>query len=228
MEKINLIKDQLEILANKREELLKKQKEINLEIMSEGLLDIKCGELTDTVSSGIYEEKIIVEQDLKEIDKLLKNSKVVANNDKSKIGIGTKFLAKINFGDETEECEFTLVENKEGLDFNYISISSELGKSIIGKSLNETFQYEMPNGKIARGIILNIEGMSISSDLKTVKDRKNKQAMELRYNQLIEKRQQLMQGGYSASTVKHLGLLNLKISECEFWINHFDEKIKTK
>ena len=101
----------------------------------------------------------LITNQLKEYKEALEIAEIIKIPSTDRIDVGTKFV--VNFSDSNELELLTLVENGFGINMcgKYVSISSPLGKNLIGKTTGDTFNYKMDNiisGKIIE-IIKNYE-----------------------------------------------------------------------
>ena len=99
----------------------------------------------DYVSENLYNMNRVNNYKIKQ---LLETSEYVFERDIEKINIGTRFIIRDEEYDEDEE--YTLVETIDGLETNekFISTSSPMGMSLLGKKEGELVEYETPYGKI--------------------------------------------------------------------------------
>ncbi len=94
------------------------------------------------------------ESRINEIEYILKNSKVIDEDEisKTKVTIGAKI--KIRDEESTVEEEYTLVSNKEANIFeNKISTDSPIGAAIIGKKKNQIVEVKTPVGTLKYKIV---------------------------------------------------------------------------
>lgn len=98
-----------------------------------------------------------MEQRITTIENMLKNAQIVSENDVStdSISIGSK--VKIYDIEFEEEAEYTIVGSTEANpDDGKISDESPIGTALLGKSVGETVDVELPGGDVIQFKILEI------------------------------------------------------------------------
>ena len=102
-------------------------------------------------------EQAFVEGRIKEIENMLRNAKVVKNEDVSDHTVNVGTTVKIKDTDSGEIFDYTLVGSAESDPLkNKISNESPIGKSIIGHKIGDKVKVEVPSG-IMEYEILSIE-----------------------------------------------------------------------
>lgn len=133
------IRDELEFLKNqKRRDIVQKIKEAK-----------EQGDLSENAEySEAKEEQAFVEGRILELEEMVKNSEVVAEDMgvKDEISVGTSFRAV----SEGKEYAFTLVgpqevDPKEGR----ISYESPIGMAFMGKKTGDIVEVEVPRGRVS-------------------------------------------------------------------------------
>ncbi len=106
---------------------------------------------------------------LKELKNIIKTSTVVNNNDDNVIGIGTRFKATINFGDEEETSNYILTGKNYVYDPDYenISSASPLGKAVLNKKEKDSFKYNVDEN-IMYGVIDKIYSLKDTKKLEKI------------------------------------------------------------
>lgn len=140
-EQIENLKQQLETKSTKLDAINAIRKSNFLERKS-GQTD----ELLFQTDHSLLGNFIMTTSALNEIKKQLLNCEIIEPNNSDEIGIGSNFEISSDFdGKELTEV-FTLVETRlAGDPSNYISVSSPLGKAVIGKKEGDTFRYVVEN-----------------------------------------------------------------------------------
>lgn len=145
MEIKRLIPEQVAYMEKRLKELESKAKKTEEELGRIG------------ISSDQF-DKIIGE--IKELRSTLRMARVVSEYDESKIDIGTRFSATLDFGNDDHSTEkYILVDaihttEIEGL--IQVQVASPFGKAVYHKGLNEEFSYTTPRGKLVNGVIEKI------------------------------------------------------------------------
>ncbi len=86
-----------------------------------------------------------LEGKIKELEYMLENAKIIDNNNKDVINIGSTIT--ICYIDDNEEEEYKIVGSMESDPMNNkISNESPIGKAVIGKKVNDVVSVESPNG----------------------------------------------------------------------------------
>lgn len=170
-----LTKEQIKYLE-KRLVVLKSTEESLRETISEEAREFKAGS-EDPVSSTMYssqETLLALKREIVEIERLLEEAKVPEYNSEV-IAIGTNFTTAMQSNGNITEDKFTLVESNPNYDredeYTQISINSPLGKAVLGKSVNDVFEYQAPAG-VFRGVIVSIEPQRELSEEKEIANQK--------------------------------------------------------
>lgn len=99
-------------------------------------------------------------EEMQELRGTLRMATVISEYDESKIDIGTRFQASLDFGDgKAITDKYILVDELHTLEiegFTSVQASSPLGKSVFHKGVNEEFSYTIPRGTLVNGIIEEI------------------------------------------------------------------------
>ena len=86
-----------------------------------------------------------LEGKIKELEYMMENAKIIDNNNKDVINIGSTIT--ICYIDDNEEEEYKIVGSMESDPMNNkISNESPIGKAVIGKKVNDVVSVESPNG----------------------------------------------------------------------------------
>ena len=98
------------------------------------------------VDNTLLESFIMNTNSLNDIKKKLLNCEVVERSNSDEIEVGSTFEISLFFDDEEEKSIFTLVETRIPKDpINFISVTSPLGKAILGKKQGDNFKYVVEN-----------------------------------------------------------------------------------
>ena len=165
---INHLIKGVEIMSNNKEVLLTEEGYEKLEKELDNLVNVKRREVAkrikvarefgDISENSEYDdaknEQAFIEGRIKEIKNMLRNAKVVKDdevNDKT-VNIGT--TVKLKDIDSDENFSYTIVGSAEAdpLDFK-ISHESPIGKSIIGHKIGDVVKVEAPSGMISYEIL---------------------------------------------------------------------------
>ncbi len=125
------------------------------EIAAKIKIAIGFGDITE---NSEYEEakneQAFVEGRIATLEKMLRNAKVIDDSDiaTDMVGIGTKVRVQdVDLGDE---IEYTIVGSAEADPTNYkISNESPVGKSLLGKSVDDIVEIDVPAGVIRYKIL---------------------------------------------------------------------------
>ncbi|WP_027339575.1 transcription elongation factor GreA [Halonatronum saccharophilum] len=139
-EGLNKLKEELKQLRGpKRKEIAKRIKE------ARALGDISENSEYDDAKN----EQAFIEGRIRELEQMIKNSEVIdtENIDTTKVGVGTTVRIKdLEFDDEEE---YTIVGSAESNpDDQKISNASPIGKGLMGHSVGDTVEIEVPAGVI--------------------------------------------------------------------------------
>lgn len=105
----------------------------------------------DLKENGEYhaakDDQAFMETRIKQIEAMLRKARVVKANNKDTVSVGSTVVL---YDEEFDEnVEYTLVGQAEAdVAHNKISYESPLGKSLIGKKVNDAIQVEAPMGTI--------------------------------------------------------------------------------
>lgn len=218
---MRLLKEQYENIQEKITNL-KAERQSYIEMANEVRADIKCNEVTDTGDTFSKISSSIIQNDIAYLESLLANSTIVEVENNGKIGIGITFGCIIDFGDEVEENEYTLVEKIDGLSGNYVSVDSPLGKSVIGKRQGENFRYEIGKCEIKGKIT------KVLMEKKNISPR-HIQVLNQKLNQLIKKRDSMVITNMSLARKK--AILEMEIQKCILLLGEnveYDNQKKSK
>ncbi len=90
-------------------------------------------------------EQAEVESKIAELEYMLDNAKIIEKRKTNTVDLGSNVL--IEYVDDNEQEEYTIVGSMEADPFeNKISNESPIGKSIIGKKVDDTLSVESPTG----------------------------------------------------------------------------------
>jgi transcription elongation factor GreA len=108
------------------------------------------GDVSENAEYSIArEEQTKIDIRISELENILKRAKVATSNSE-KVAIGTKVKVHVEGTDE----EFHIVGEPEADPLaNKISHESPLGSLMVGKKVGESFQLEIPTGKITYKIV---------------------------------------------------------------------------
>lgn len=142
-----------------------------LEIRREHYLERRTGQGEETrvlFDSSLLEHSFMNAAALSDIKEKLLNCKIIERNNSDEIGIGSTF--EIIFDGDDDKSTFTLIETRLPKDpVHFISISSPLGKAIIGKTQGDSFRYSVEKSVISGKIN---EIIKIDENVKTKNIRK--------------------------------------------------------
>ena len=100
------------------------------------------------------EEQAQVEARIVQLEKMLKNAKVIDQDDidLNKVSIGTR--VKVYDEEFDEEVEYSIVGSTEADPYtNKISDESPVGRGLIGRNIGETVEIETPGGMVSLKIL---------------------------------------------------------------------------
>ncbi len=98
-----------------------------------------------------------MEQRITTIENMLKNAQVVSDSDVSTDTITIGSRVKLFDVEFEEDVEYTIVGSTEANpDDGKISDESPIGKSLLGRNVNETVDVELPGGNVIQFKILDI------------------------------------------------------------------------
>ncbi|MFP4047350.1 MAG: transcription elongation factor GreA [Bacteroidales bacterium] len=102
-------------------------------------------------------EQAFVEGRIKEIQNMLRNAKVVKDDEVSSESVSIGTTVRLQDEDSEEEFSYTIVGSAEADPLNFkISNESPIGKAILGHSVGDNVKVEVPSG-ITSYKILSIE-----------------------------------------------------------------------
>ncbi len=134
---MKLVAEQVKILRDRREELLRLKDEYyeRTKNKEKDTID-RMGVLYD--NDPIYNNTM---NELNRINEALEEATFVPDRDYSQIGIGTKF--KVHYGDDLEDSEeLMLVESNIGTTpLDFVSLDSDMGKAIMGTKEGDKVTY---------------------------------------------------------------------------------------
>ena len=158
-----LIPEQISYLREKRESIL-----ASLETYKEYLQNKEVVSSDHSprayIGDSLTDEQFHRErQNLHEVQEALENSEYLKERNFDQVSIGTKFIIKFDGLEETESI--ILTDSLFGLAINggFISITSPLGKNVIGKRPGQQFAYSIQTGsrpydkRVVSGMILEIK-----------------------------------------------------------------------
>lgn len=141
-----------------------------LEIRREHYLERRTGQGEETrvlFDSSLLEHSFMNAAALSDIKEKLLNCKIIERNNSDEIGIGSTF--EIIFDGDDDKSTFTLIETRLPKDpVHFISISSPLGKAIIGKTQGDSFRYSVEKSVIS-GRINEIKKIDESVKTKNIR-----------------------------------------------------------
>ncbi len=113
------------------------------------------GDLSENAEyDAAKEAQGMLEMKISQLEEMLANSRVMDTSqiDVSKVSVLT--TVKVFHEKMNREIEYTLVAEKEAdLKQNKISVTSPIGKGLLGKKVGETANIEVPAGKLALKIL---------------------------------------------------------------------------
>lgn len=124
-----------DLKINKRPEVIKALKEARA-----------LGDLSENADyDAARDAQAKLEGRIKELEYKLENAKIISNDSKDTVSIGS--TVTISYIDDYETEEYKIVGSLEADPFNNkISNESPIGAAIIGKKVNEIVSVETPNG----------------------------------------------------------------------------------
>ena len=124
-----------DLKINKRPEVIKVLKEARA-----------LGDLSENADyDAARDAQAKLEGRIKELEYKLENAKIISNDSKDTVSIGS--TVTISYIDDDETEEYKIVGSLEADPFNNkISNESPIGAAIIGKKVNEIVSVETPNG----------------------------------------------------------------------------------
>ncbi len=124
-----------DLKINKRPEVIKALKEARA-----------LGDLSENADyDAARDAQAKLEGRIKELEYKLENAKIISNDSKDTVSIGS--TVTISYIDDDETEEYKIVGSLEADPFNNkISNESPIGAAIIGKKANEIVSVETPNG----------------------------------------------------------------------------------
>ena len=124
-----------DLKINKRPEVIKALKEARA-----------LGDLSENADyDAARDAQAKLEGRIKELEYKLENAKIISNDSKDTVSIGS--TVTISYIDDDETEEYKIVGSLEADPFNNkISNESPIGAAIIGKKVNEIVSVETPNG----------------------------------------------------------------------------------
>jgi len=169
---MKLVKEQIELLNDEIEYLETGMAEARVVVSNMGggaTLAVK----SDPSASEFRRQLIVCDDRLRAIRSILRDAEII-DRDSDVIGIGSRVSLFLDFGDDdfTEDnyIDFILIEKRVGKESSdrFITIDSTLGKSIVGKRVNDKFSYKTCSGHVIEGIIMKC-GVKEDKDLQIVK-----------------------------------------------------------
>ena len=113
------------------------------------------GDLSENAEyDAAKEEQAQVEARIVQLEKMLKNAKVIDQDDidLNKVSIGTR--VKVYDEEYDEEVEYSIVGSTEADPYtNKISDESPVGRGLIGRNIGETVEIETPGGMVSLKIL---------------------------------------------------------------------------
>ena len=113
------------------------------------------GDLSENAEyDAAKEEQAQVEARIVQLEKMLKNAKVIDQDDidLNKVSIGTR--VKVYDEEFDEEVEYSIVGSTEADPYtNKISDESPVGRGLIGRNIGETVEIETPGGMVSIKIL---------------------------------------------------------------------------
>jgi len=148
-QKIFLTQEGFQKLSAQLEDLRQKQSRLIDQIEDVAQPD-ESGE--DGLATQLKEELEVTNNQIDEISEALETSEVISNkSDNHTVQVGSAVKVKINGKDVRE---FFIVSHLESdPNVSKISDQSPIGKSLIGKKLNDEFEIEAPAGKMTYKIV---------------------------------------------------------------------------
>lgn len=144
-EGLKALEDELqELKVNRRKEVAQKIKEAR-----------EQGDLSENAEyDAAKEEQRDIELRIEEIDKILKNAELVANEDVDSSVINIGCTVRIKDMEYKEEMEYKIVGSTEANSLKgKISNESPVGKALIGSKVGQTVKVETPAGLLKYKIL---------------------------------------------------------------------------
>jgi len=120
-------------------------------------LAIEMGDLSENAEfETAKEEQALAEMRVKNLKKIIQNSKVVDHKQENKniISLGSKVVLEIN----SQKKEYTIVgSNESDPGQGYLSCESPLGRLLIGERAGQEVNFKTPNGKVTKVKIIKLE-----------------------------------------------------------------------
>jgi len=151
---------------NIEQEYLTKEKFKELEKEIESLKTVKRKEIAEALEyakslgdlseNQEYQEardsQAILEDRISRLESILKSAKIISTKNTSLVSVGS--IITVEKESDKSRKSYTMVGSEEAdIASGKISIRSPLGLSAIGKSKDETFSFETPNGMMSYKII---------------------------------------------------------------------------
>ena len=162
-----LTKEQIAYLE-KRVQILEVSRASISESIADEVREFKVGS-EDSLASSVFSSKeslAAIDREINDIRTVLATA-VVPEYDSEKIAVGTNFTAALEIKGEIVEEKYTLVESNpifdDSAEYMQISVGAPIGAAVLGKKVNEPFQYQAPAG-IFKGVITAIEPQKIKEE----------------------------------------------------------------
>jgi len=152
MDRVQMTQRGFEQLRDK----LVKLKEVELPRLEKCLGDAReLGDLSENSEFETARNEIwMVEQQISELTKKLASAEIIRDTEILKDRVDLGALVDVMDLEKKFKDQFMLVGDGETrTDYDTVSSSSPLGQAIIGKKLNETFEFEAPRGKMKYKIL---------------------------------------------------------------------------
>lgn len=157
---MKLVLEQVELLEKEQKKIIEKRKVL---LEQKSFIKTYSYFLNDGgVNEVNNDEKIEIDRcnrRIREINSIIATSEIVTPSTDNQIEIGSYFKVHLHFQDDDFEIvEGILVDNivtNEAVD-KFFSVKSYLGKSILGKQQDDVFSWQLPNGDITKGKVLEI------------------------------------------------------------------------
>ena len=98
------------------------------------------------------EQQSEVEERIEKLELILANAEVLPEHHGGNIGIGAKIVLK-KISDSSEKTYHIVGSEEADISKGKISIESPLGRALIGKKKDETFEFSTPGGKVSYKVV---------------------------------------------------------------------------
>lgn len=162
---MKLIPEQIAYIEKRIVELESRLNSLRKSIIANNDLGCKLGgddAHIDGYDFNLFSALAESQRELENLRVVLSNYEQVENQKADTIDVGTVFTAALNFGQGDIDCsEYVLIDGCSmpmNSNVNYVTISSPLGKAVMGKKVNDPICYAKPgrSSEMVTGIIESI------------------------------------------------------------------------